>query len=59
MKKILFYFILCFTLFFIGTTAYAGLDDFTGTWKNVDQNTGGITKLRIRVDGSEVSLMPA
>ncbi|MBW2181766.1 MAG: hypothetical protein JRG81_15575 [Deltaproteobacteria bacterium] len=54
MKKILFYFILCFTLFFIGTTAYAGLDDFTGTWKNVDQNTGGITKLRIRVDGSEV-----
>ena len=54
MKKILFYFILCFMLLFIGTTAYAELDDFTGTWKNIDQNTGGITKLRIRMDGSEV-----
>jgi hypothetical protein len=54
MKKILFCFSLCFLFLFVSTTALAGLDDFAGTWKNVDRNTGGITTLKIKVDGSEV-----
>ena len=33
----------------------AGLNDFAGTWKNADAN-GGVTKLDIRVSGSNVTI---
>ena len=54
MKKTLFYFTLSLMLVFVSATAFAGLDDFAGTWKNTDRNTGGITTLRIKVDGLDV-----
>ncbi len=54
MKKNLFYFLFCFFLLFSSAPAFGGFDDFAGTWKNMDANTGGITKLRIAIEGSEV-----
>lgn len=40
----------------LSQAAYAGLDDFEGTWKNVDRNTRGITALKIDVHGTTVRL---
>ena len=34
--------------------APAGLNRFTGTWKNISLNTGGITSLEIKLDGTKV-----
>lgn len=40
----------------LSQAAYAGLDDFAGTWKNVDRDTRGITTLKINVRGKSVRL---
>jgi len=45
-----------FILIFFSTTVFAGMDDFSGTWKNTDPNTGGITTLKIREDGPKLKV---
>jgi len=37
-------------------TAFASLSQFSGNWKNIDPNTGGITTLNIIVSGKNVQL---
>jgi len=54
MKKILFSLCCGFILLFVSASSYAALDDFVGTWKNVDLNTRGITTLKIKADGPDV-----
>lgn len=56
MKKTVFYVALCSMLIFTSAAAFAGLDDFAGTWKNINPDTGGITTLRIKVEGPEVKI---
>lgn len=36
--------------------AYAQLNQFTGSWKNIDPNTGGVTKLAIAYAGSNLTV---
>lgn len=36
------------------SSAFASIAAYTGVWKNVDNNTSGITKMIIRVSGSTV-----
>lgn len=56
MNKKIFCYSLCFCLVImvLSTPAFAGTGDFAGTWKNVDNNTRGITTIRIKADGPNV-----
>ena len=36
--------------------ASAHINEFSGTWKNIDPETGGLTTLRIDVDGTRVRI---
>jgi len=40
----------------MAATAFASLNEFAGTWKNVDPNTRGITTLEINVSGNTVNV---
>ncbi len=44
----------CFLLLL--STVHAGLGDFSGTWKNTDPNTRGITTLKITLNGTQAQL---
>ena len=50
--KRLFTAILLFLL--VSTTAYAGLSQFVGNWRNVDRKTRGLTRLNISLRGQSV-----
>ena len=56
MKK--FYFLTGIVFFIFATTgiSFANLNQFAGTWKNVDANTRGITTLQIDIRGTEVKV---
>lgn len=57
MKKLILSMIMVGCIFLIATSVFsAGLNDFAGTWKNVDQNTRGITTLKISVRGTRVTV---
>lgn len=38
----------------VSSTALAALSDFSGNWRNVNANTSGITRLHIRISGTNV-----
>ncbi len=42
-------------LFFM-PAAFAGLQDFNGSWKNSDAGTQGVTRLNVRINGNDVSV---
>jgi hypothetical protein len=59
MKKVLFTLIVSLAVLVLlagGLVAHAQLDLFTGTWTNIDPNTGGVTKLVINASGSNVTV---
>ncbi len=41
-------------VFFMTYNAYAGLNQFSGKWQNVDKNTRGVTALDISIRGTQV-----
>ncbi len=43
-------------ILFLSQAAHAALNDFAGTWKNVDRNTRGITTLEINVHGDRIRI---
>lgn len=57
MKKIILSVIMVGCVFLMTTSVFsAGLNDFAGTWENVDQNTRGVTTLKINVSGVKVKV---
>ena len=56
MRKNLVGLVCCLLLLFFSTASLAGLNEFSGKWKNVDPNTRGITTLDIKVRGKDVSV---
>jgi hypothetical protein len=56
MKKTSFGLIFCMLMLGLTVSSYASLNQFAGFWKNVDPNTGGITKLNIKVNGTSVTV---
>ncbi|ARM30075.1 hypothetical protein [Prosthecochloris sp. HL-130-GSB] len=56
MKKVLFPFALLLILLLHQTQCLASLNQFTGTWKNIDADTRGVTRLEINRDGNEFRL---
>ena len=54
MKKIItFIFVI---LFLSGSFCFAGIGNFSGTWKNVDSKTRGVTAIKISAKGSSASV---
>lgn len=43
-------------LLFTSTLASAQINQFSGTWKNIDPETGGLTTIRIEVKGTRVGI---
>jgi len=43
-------------LFLSGSVCFAGMGNFTGTWKNVDSKTRGVTILKISAKGNTASV---
>lgn len=56
MKKIICCFVFCVLMFCLAATSYASLSRFAGYWKNVDPNTGGVTKIKILVMGTKITV---
>jgi hypothetical protein len=56
MKKIICCFVFCVLVVCIPAASYPSLIQFDGFWKNSDPNTGGITKLKIKVTGTNVTI---
>ena len=52
MRKLIFNFVVCFLVLAVVVPAYGQLSRFAGTWKNVDPNTRGVTKLAIKTTPS-------
>ena len=48
--------VVCFMAVVTVSTVFASLSQFSGRWKNIDPNTGGITTLNIIVSGTNVTL---
>jgi hypothetical protein len=56
MKKVIIIIGIAFAMFAMAGTSFASLNQFSGTWKNVDPNTRGITTLDINVSGTTVNV---
>lgn len=56
MKKVNFKMAVALVMCTMSGPCFAGLNDFAGTWKNVDANTRGITTLEINVSGTAVKV---
>lgn len=57
MKKINFLIIgIVFVMCAMVGTSFASLNQFSGTWKNIDSNTRGITTVKINVSGTAVMI---
>lgn len=56
MKRITIPALLAIVLFICQSLSYAAVSQFTGTWKNADPNTGGITKLTISGNANSLKM---
>jgi len=56
MKRITIPALLAIVLFICQSLSYAAVNQFTGTWKNADPNTGGITKLTISGNANSLKM---
>ncbi len=56
MKKIHFILGVILVVFAMSGTSFASLKEFTGTWKNIDPNTGGITTLKISANRDTINV---
>lgn len=56
MKKVIVAMGMMFAVCALATVSFASLNEFAGTWKNVDSNTRGITTLEITVSGTAVNV---
>lgn len=56
MKKIYILTAISFFILIGAGISFANLNQFEGTWKNADTNTGGITTLQIDIQGKEVKV---
>ncbi|OQY06100.1 MAG: hypothetical protein B6I22_06240 [Desulfobacteraceae bacterium 4572_123] len=54
MKKIITFMLVI--LFFSGSVCFAGIGNFSGTWKNIDSKTRGVTTIKISAKGSSASV---
>lgn len=54
MKKLKIGFILFCFLFIAGSLSFADLNQYLANWKNIDANTGGITRIEITKSGNNV-----
>ncbi|NTV92689.1 MAG: hypothetical protein HGA72_05300 [Chlorobiaceae bacterium] len=56
MKRITIPTLLAFMLLLCQSLSFASISQFTGTWKNADQNTRGVTKLTIAGNGNALKM---
>ncbi|MDM8517238.1 hypothetical protein QUF76_13635 [Desulfobacterales bacterium HSG16] len=56
MRKVNFIIAVVFVVFAMVNPCFAGLNQFGGTWKNIDSNTRGITTLKINVSGTTIKI---
>ncbi len=56
MRKVTLSLVVSILVLAMAAPVFAGLNQFAGRWKNTDPNTRGVTKLNIRISGTDVTV---